>query len=103
VISKAEIRAVRRGDLLLLYSDALVEAESASGEQFGEARLLAVLRDNWGRTAAEIRDEMLRQVYKFLDKGQAQDDLTLVVVRIASLRIDRQAENPDGADLIAVL
>ncbi|HEX8813380.1 MAG TPA: PP2C family protein-serine/threonine phosphatase, partial [Terracidiphilus sp.] len=33
----AEIRA---GDILVLYSDGLVEAENASGEEFGEARLL---------------------------------------------------------------
>lgn len=95
--------AVRPGDLLVLYSDGVVEAESASGEQFDEARLLAVLRGNWGRTAAEIRDEMLRRVRRFLDKGQAQDDLTLVVVRIASPRVDSRTEIPDGAHLVEVL
>jgi phosphoserine phosphatase RsbU/P len=95
--------AVRPGDLLVLYSDGVVEAESASGEQFDEARLLAVLRDNWDGTAAEIRDEMLRRVQRFLDKGQAQDDFTLVIVRIASPRIGRNSEISHDADLIAVL
>lgn len=46
---------------------------------------------------------MLRQVHKFLDKGQPQDDLTLVVVRIASPRVDAHSEIPNGADLIEVL
>ncbi|MCL5745072.1 MAG: PP2C family protein-serine/threonine phosphatase [Acidobacteria bacterium] len=95
--------AVRPGDLLVLYSDGVVEAESASGEQFDEARLLAVLRGNWGRTAAEIRDEMLGQVHKFLDKGQAQDDLTLVVVRVASPRVDGHSKMPERAGLMEVL
>jgi hypothetical protein len=95
--------AVRAGDLLLLYSDGVVEAESPTGEQFEEARLLAVLRDNWGKPAAEIRDEMLKQVQRFLDKGQAQDDLTLVVVRIASRRVDCRSEIPDAAGRIEVL
>ena len=36
---------VRPGDLLLLYSDGVVEAESASGELFDEARLLVFLRE----------------------------------------------------------
>jgi phosphoserine phosphatase RsbU/P len=39
--------SVRPGDLLLLYSDGVVEAESPSGDQFEEARLLAV-RDTPG-------------------------------------------------------
>jgi sigma-B regulation protein RsbU (phosphoserine phosphatase) len=95
--------AVRAGDLLLLYSDGVVEAESASGEQFDEARLVAVLKNHWNGTAAEIRDEMLRRVQRFLDKGQAQDDLTLVVVRIACPRLDSHSEIPDGADLVEVL
>jgi sigma-B regulation protein RsbU (phosphoserine phosphatase) len=95
--------AVHPGDLLVLYSDGVVEAESVSGEQFDEARLLAVLRDNWGGTAAEIRDEMLRRVQRFLDKGRAQDDLSLVVVRLASPRVDSSSEISDGAHLVEVL
>jgi len=94
---------VRPGDLLLLYSDGVVEAESASGEQFDEARLLEVLRDNWGRPAAEIRDEILRRVHRFLDKGQAQDDVILVVVRIASPRVDDHSQIPERAGLTEVL
>lgn len=43
------------------------------------------------------------EVHRFLDKGQAPDDLTVVVVRIASPRVDRHSEIPDGADLIEVL
>jgi hypothetical protein len=94
---------VRPGDVLLLYSDGVVEAESASGEQFDEARLIAILRNHWGRPAAEILDEVLRQVRKFLDKGQAQDDLTLVVVRFASSRIPCKSDAPDAAEMIEVL
>ena len=87
--------SVRPGDLLLLYSDGVVEAESASGEQFDEARLLSVLKDNWGKPAAEIRDEMLGRVHRFLDNGQAQDDVTLVVVRIASPRVEDDSKSPE--------
>lgn len=38
-------------------------------------RLLAVLRE-LDRSAVEIRDEMLKRVHTFLDRGQAQDGLT---------------------------
>jgi hypothetical protein len=94
---------VRPGALLLLYSDGVVEAESASGEQFDEARVVAILRDHWGRPAAEIRNEVLRQVQSFVGEGQAQDDLTLVVVRFAASRIPCKSETPDGAEMIEVI
>ena len=74
--------AVYPGDLLVLYSDGVVEAENALGEQFDEDRLLAVVRENANRSSAEMRDEILRRVHAFLDKEQAQDDLTLIVARI---------------------
>jgi sigma-B regulation protein RsbU (phosphoserine phosphatase) len=79
---------VRDGDLLVLYSDGVVEATSASGEQFDEDRLLAAIRENVTRSPAEIREEILKRVYRFLDKEQAQDDLTLVVARINGVRAD---------------
>jgi hypothetical protein len=73
---------VRPGDLLVLYSDGVVEAENAAGEQFNEDRLLAVIRENMGRPAAAVRDSILDQVKAFLDEGPAQDDLTVVVAMI---------------------
>jgi hypothetical protein len=72
------------GDLLVLYSDGVVEAENARGEQFDEDRLIAAVRENATRSSAEIRDEILRRVHVFLDKEPALDDLTLIVARIGS-------------------
>ena len=78
----------------------VVEAESASGEQFDEAR---VLKDSWGRPPAEILDEVLGGVRGFLDQGQAQDDPTRVVVRIASPRVDDYSRIPERAGVTEVL
>jgi sigma-B regulation protein RsbU (phosphoserine phosphatase) len=72
---------VRPGDLLVMYSDGVVEAMDATDEQFGDERLLAAIRENASRPSAEIRDEILRQVHAFLGAQPAQDDLTLVVAR----------------------
>jgi phosphoserine phosphatase RsbU/P len=70
------------GDLLVVYSDGVVEATDAAGEQFEEERLREVIRQNSGRTPVEIRDLVLEQVHRFLGDQRAQDDLTLVVGRI---------------------
>ncbi len=72
------------GDLLILYSDGIVEARDAQEEEFGEERLWALARDNWHRSASEIRDEILRQVRGYLSDQEPQDDMTLVVVRVGN-------------------
>ena len=70
------------GDLLILYSDGIVEATDASEKEYGEERLLATVLNHSSKPSAEIRDAVLRNVQEFLGKHSAQDDLTLVIARI---------------------
>jgi sigma-B regulation protein RsbU (phosphoserine phosphatase) len=74
--------AVQPGDLLILYSDGIVEAANSSEVEFGEERLCSIIQKNCARPAAEIRDEILNQVRAFIRESQPQDDMTLVVARI---------------------
>lgn len=71
----------RAGDLLLLYSDGLTEARSASGEMFGRRRLEQALAAARGADAVTVRDRVLAQVSRHLGPGAPDDDLTLVVAR----------------------
>jgi len=68
------------GDVLVAYSDGITEAAGAS-EQFGEERLVAVVRDHAQRTPEEILSGILDRVREFSDGAQS-DDLTLVVTRV---------------------
>lgn len=70
------------GDLLVVYSDGVVEATNVEGEQFEEDRLRDIIRHNSTKPPVEIRDLVLEQVHRFLGDQRAQDDLTLVVGRI---------------------
>jgi sigma-B regulation protein RsbU (phosphoserine phosphatase) len=74
-------REVRSGDTLVLYSDGLVEAASPRGEEFGEARLRALLTARRDAGPEEIRDVILTSVGAFLAAGTPRDDLTLLVAR----------------------
>jgi len=69
------------GDILVLYSDGVVEATNAADEEFTEERLSRLIVANRKKPATEIRDEILRQVRLFVGGEQVQDDLTLLVVR----------------------
>jgi sigma-B regulation protein RsbU (phosphoserine phosphatase) len=67
------------GDLLVMYSDGVTEA-TRGDEQFGEERLLEVLRAHPGATPDAIVSALLAGVLEF-GGGEQSDDLTLMVAR----------------------
>jgi sigma-B regulation protein RsbU (phosphoserine phosphatase) len=69
------------GDLLTLFTDGITEATDKQGNEFGEERLLALLRSLRDRPAAEIVEGVFREVERFSRGADHHDDRTLVVVR----------------------
>jgi sigma-B regulation protein RsbU (phosphoserine phosphatase) len=69
------------GDVMVYYTDGLTDAESPSGENFGEKRLLNAVVEVAGATAANILEHIVRSVEVFTQGNTPFDDLTLVVVR----------------------
>ena len=74
-------RAFEAGDLLVLYSDGILEAASATDEQFGEERVRSVVHANFARPVEEIRNHILAAVRDFTGDVAAVDDQTLLVIR----------------------
>jgi sigma-B regulation protein RsbU (phosphoserine phosphatase) len=68
------------GDLLILYSDGVTEAQDAQEEFFDEERLLEVGRASLGRPAQEVRDVILGEVDRFVGDAPQVDDITLMVL-----------------------
>jgi sigma-B regulation protein RsbU (phosphoserine phosphatase) len=69
------------GDILVIYTDGVTEAEDASATEFGEARLTETVRNNCGATPAELLVHIQQAVQNF-SVGEQADDLTLVVARV---------------------
>jgi len=69
-----------QGELLLAYSDGVVDARSPDGEFFGEERLVEALRSS-PDTPEEAIDHVLGAVDRFSRGATPYDDLTLVAVR----------------------
>ncbi len=80
----AEVRAgLAPGDLLLAYSDGVVEAVDPSGEQLGWERLRrALVEAAAGPRARDVRDALLRAVWEWKGEAEQVDDVTMVVVRV---------------------
>jgi serine phosphatase RsbU (regulator of sigma subunit) len=82
VVYNAVSVAARPGDLLVLFSDGIVEAPNSRGEPFGEDRLIAVTEAQQNRPSREICKTILDAVSTFTGQVPAQDDQTLLVVRL---------------------
>jgi len=70
------------GDLLVLYSDGIVEAANRHDEDFGEGRLIAVVQQHQDVPARAIRDAIRAALNAFTGERPAVDDQTLLVVRL---------------------
>ena len=67
------------GDLLLLYTDGVIEACGAAGVEYGLDRLCTELERAPAAPTLEIRDRLLASVRHFLHVQQ--DDIALLVAR----------------------
>ncbi len=74
---------LEEGDVLVLYSDGITEAENENGEQFGEARLLELLHGCRGLAADQLLETIIGSVLDF-SHNQQIDDITLVIAQSKS-------------------
>lgn len=77
----ATARYMEHGDLLVLVTDGFYEWANRNGEEFGLARLEAVIRESRDYSATEIIARLRAAVAKFCQGTEQQDDLTAVVLK----------------------
>jgi len=75
---------LKPGDLVILFTDGILEAQNRSKEFYGEKRLHKLIEAlNVSRmTASEILNRILRNVDKFTGHATQNDDMTLVVIKV---------------------
>jgi sigma-B regulation protein RsbU (phosphoserine phosphatase) len=71
---------IEPGDVLLLYTDGVTEAQNAADEEYGDDRLIAIGQQNKGRPAAEIQEAIMTSIDDFVGEAPQFDDITLMVV-----------------------
>ncbi len=70
------------GDVLVAYTDGIVEPENEYGEMFGEQRLTDLLSKNAERESAEIIARVIEAVDQWTGAAaELQDDMTILVAR----------------------
>ena len=72
---------LRAGDLLVAFTDGITEPENSYGEEFGEQRLIDIVRHNADLPTGEILGAVMTAVREWSASPEQQDDMTLLVAR----------------------
>ena len=70
------------GDLLVGFTDGVVDAVNAKDEDYGEARLLALIEGVRAENAKSTLDRLLADIRAFVGVTRQHDDITCLILRI---------------------
>lgn len=70
------------GDLLILYTDGVVEAINERNEEFGFDRFCRIISDNMLLSSDQLVKKILREVRTFAGNEPPYDDFTLLILKI---------------------
>ncbi len=73
---------LKKGDLVVFYTDGITEAMNEQKEQYGEERLERLVKSLGIVSAREVRDGILADVQAFTGNAEQHDDMTVVVLRV---------------------
>ncbi|MDQ1590815.1 MAG: phosphoserine phosphatase RsbU/P [Pyrinomonadaceae bacterium] len=72
---------LERGDVLVIYSDGISEADNPRGAEYTEHRLAHLVRQNRDKTADEIRRLIFTEVDNWTSGQERDDDQTVVIIK----------------------
>jgi sigma-B regulation protein RsbU (phosphoserine phosphatase) len=72
---------LEKGDIVVLYTDGITEAENKDKEMFGLERLKEVIYENKKKSPKELRKAILDGINKFRKDYEQTDDLTFVILK----------------------
>jgi sigma-B regulation protein RsbU (phosphoserine phosphatase) len=70
------------GDILVFFSDGFSETLNAAGELFGTERMAGMIRQHAVLSANDLADRLIQGVADFAGGASANDDRTLLVVKV---------------------
>jgi len=74
--------ALHPGDVLILYTDGIIEARNPQGEQFGEDRLRELLAEYSLLPPGALADRIYEAVRQHSQDTAQQDDITLLILKV---------------------
>jgi sigma-B regulation protein RsbU (phosphoserine phosphatase) len=73
---------LQTGDVVVLYTDGVIDCLSVDGQRFGERRLRDVCTEVRGRSAEVVCDTLRREVLAHRQDRRPADDLTFLAIEV---------------------
>ncbi|MBN1911689.1 MAG: fused response regulator/phosphatase [Pirellulales bacterium] len=81
-VPAAEPIPLESGQIVALFTDGVVEAESPTGQRFGAARALDLIHHRRTAPGSEIIDALHQQITAFCPHSPPADDITIVLIHV---------------------
>ena len=73
---------LKQGDIIIVGTDGIWEAENSEEEMFGKERMMEVVKNNKEKSSAEISQAVVDAVQKFIAPLHQDDDITIIVMKV---------------------
>ncbi|HYG78513.1 MAG TPA: PP2C family protein-serine/threonine phosphatase [Planctomycetota bacterium] len=73
---------IQSGDLILFYTDGLIELPGLPPDDLGEPWFGSVLRKNYSRKVDDINSQVWYSAEKMFEEGRQADDISLVTIKV---------------------
>ncbi len=69
------------GSVLVVFSDGITEAMDLSEQEFGEERLISLVKENRNLSATDLIELIIKTVNDHVGNAEPMDDITLVIIK----------------------
>ena len=73
---------LKPGDVVVLYTDGIIEAENSAGKQYTADRLKVFLEDHKTLPPAAIKEKLIRELNAYAGTDHFEDDVTFIIFKI---------------------
>lgn len=78
---EAKEHKFEKGDVMILYTDGILEARNDAGEEYGFERLKTFIEQHNDLYAKQIRDKLKETFYEYCGNSVIDDDYTFLIVK----------------------
>jgi len=79
---------VRRGDVLVFFTDGFSEAMNLRGDLYSDERLMEIISEKGHLGADQILESIVDEVKEFVGEAEQHDDMTMIVVKLDDIAKD---------------
>jgi len=72
---------IKKGDILLLYTDSMLESTNQEGKAYGETMVMKSLQNARGETAQDLLNCVIGDFFNYIAPREIIDDLTVILIR----------------------